>query len=179
MSGARMSGARMSGGPWRGTGPELAIAGAAWAATAAAGYAVAGAGGLATVSIVAAALAVAAARALLPRREPEAARTVADKPAEKLISGYSRRRWVVAHARETPQFYEHELRPALEHVLASRLAEHHGVNLYHEPGRAHEIVNDPAVWYWIDPEQAQARQRRATGIPPRTLVRLIHRLEQL
>ena len=169
----------MSGGPWEGAGPELAIAGAAWVATSAAAYAVAGAGGLATVSIAAAALAVAAARTLLPRREPEAARTLQDKPAEQLISGYSRRRWVVAHAHETAQFYEHELRPALEHVLAARLAEHHGVNLYHEPGRAHEIVNDPAVWYWIDPDQAQARQQRGTGIPPRTLARLIHRLEQL
>lgn len=166
-------------GPWRGTGPELAIAGAAWVATAVAAYAVAGVPGLATVTIVAAALAIAGARALLPRREPETTRTLQDKPVAQSITGYSRRRWVVAHARETPQFYENELRPALEHVLAARLAEHHGVNLYHEPERAHELVNDPAVWYWIDPAQAQARQRRSTGIPPRTLARLIHRLEQL
>jgi hypothetical protein len=171
----------MSGGPWQGTGPELTIAGAAYVATAAAAYAVAGAGGLAAVSIVAAALAVAAIRALLPGREPEAARTLQDKPVAQAISGYSRRRWAVAHARDTSQFYEHELRPALEHVLAARLAEHHGVNLYHEPARAREVVNDAAVWYWIDPAEAQAeaRQRRAAGIPPRTLARLIHRLEQL
>jgi hypothetical protein len=169
----------MSGGPWQGTGPELTIAGAAYVATAAAAYAVAGAGGLAAVSVVAAALAVAAVRALLPSREPEAARTFQEKPAAQSISGYSRRRYTVAYARETPQSYENELRPVLEHVLAARLAEHHGVNLYHEPARAREVVNDPAVWYWIDPSEAQARQRRATGIPPRTLARLIHRLEQL
>jgi hypothetical protein len=168
-----------AGGPWRGAGPELVITGATFAAIAVAAYAVAGTPALATVSIVAAALAVVAIRTLLPGREPEATRTLREKPVAQSISGYSRRRWTVAHSRDTQQFYEHELRPSLEHILAARLADNHGVNLYHEPARAREVVNDQAVWYWIAPDQAQARQERGAGIPPRTLARLIHRLEQL
>lgn len=166
-------------GPLRGTGPELAIAGVAFVAIAAAAYTMAGAPGLAIVSVVAAAIGVAAARGLLPPRDPDAARTFKDKPVAPSISGYSRRRWTVAHSRDAGQTYEHELRPVLEHILAARLAEKHGVNLYHEPARARELVNDQAIWYWIDPEQAQARQQRTAGIPLRTLARLIQRLEQL
>lgn len=164
--------------PWRGTGPELAIAGAAYVAVAVAGFLVAGAAGVAVVSVAAATLALAATRLLVPQHTAEESRTLRDKPAAQSISSYSRRRFVVANASETAGFYESELRPVLEHILAARLAERHQMNLYTDPASA-EARLGPDLWFWIDPAQATGRARRQRGIPPRTLARLIDRLERL
>ena len=74
----------------------------------------------------------------------------------------------------------------LEHILAARLADGHGVNLYTEPDAARQAFcrtrADEALWPWIDPAQALGaddRHRERHGIPRRTLARLITRLEQL
>ncbi len=85
----------------------------------------------------------------------------------------------------------------LEHLLAARLAERHGVSLYLDPDGARRLLcgndngRDADLWYWIDParEAARAQARaygaadggtdRQPGIPPRTLARLIDRLEKL
>ena len=82
--------------------------------------------------------------------------------------------------------YESDLRPALEHILAARLADSRGVNLYTEPERARAAFcrtrADESLWPWIDPLQARYTDRRTAqerGIPRRTLARLITRLEQL
>jgi hypothetical protein len=164
--------------PWRGTAPELAIAGIAYVAIALAGYLVAGPAGLGVVTVVAAAVALAAQRMLLPVPRAEAVRTLKDKPTAQSISGYSRRRFVIRWSSETSGFYESELRPALEHILAARLAERHSANMYADPEAARAIIGDP-LWYWIDPDLAETRLKRTKGIPPRTLARLIDRLERL
>ena len=75
----------------------------------------------------------------------------------------------------------------LEHLLAARLAERHGVNLYQDPDAARRLLcrnpRDADLWPWIDPDTrpetagADAAERR--GIPRRTLARLIDRLEKL
>ena len=82
--------------------------------------------------------------------------------------------------------YESDLRPVLEHILAARLAEGHGVNLYTEPEAARRAFcrtrGDESLWPWIDPGQAvnaDQRSRLRGGIPRGTLARLITRLEQL
>jgi hypothetical protein len=80
--------------------------------------------------------------------------------------------------------YEADLRPALEHILAARLAERHGVNLYTEPDQARSVFcrtrADQSLWPWVDPGTAQPEKNRdRRGIPSRTLARLITRLEQL
>ena len=82
--------------------------------------------------------------------------------------------------------YESDLRPVLEHILAARLAENHGVNLYTEPDAARRAFcrtrGDETLWPWIDPAQtldADERDRQRHGISRRTLARLITRLEQL
>jgi hypothetical protein len=164
--------------PWRGTGPELAIAGIAYIAIALAGYLVAGPAGLGVVTVVTAAVALAAQRLLLPVPKVEAVRTLKEKPTAQSISGYSRRRFVIKYSSETSGFYESELRPALEHILAARLAERHSANLYADPEAARAIIGD-RLWYWIDPDLVEVRLKRGNGIPPRTLARLIDRLERL
>lgn len=164
--------------PWRGAGGELGIAAATYGVIAVAAYLVAGPEGLAVVTVVTAAIALAAARLLLPTHKLETTRTLRDKPTAQSISGYSRRRFVVAHASETSGFYEGEMRPVLEHILAARLAERHDTNLYTDPDAAREALGE-SLWYWVDPDQSTERAKRQRGIPPRTLARLIDRLERL
>jgi hypothetical protein len=163
---------------WRGAGTELALTGTCYAAVLVAGYLVTGVAGAAVVSVVAAALFLVAMRALLPGSEADAARTIREKQVAQPISGYSRRRYVVAHSAESAAFYESDLRPVLEHILAARLAENHDTNLYSSPAVAASLLGD-ALWYWIDPDRATDRVKRRRGIPTRTLARLIDRLEHL
>jgi hypothetical protein len=171
-------------GPWTGAGPELTIAAVMVAATALAGYAVAGPAGLGIVAVAAAAIALVVLRGLLPRPGPEAMRKARDKQAAQTISGYSHRRFMVANGVSNLAFYEAELRPVLEHLLAARLAERHGINLYQDPSAARRLLcrnrRDAVLWAWIDPAQADARERvQAHGIPGGVLARIVNRLEQL
>jgi hypothetical protein len=175
--------------PWAGAGPEIIIAGILAAVTAVAGYLVAGWNGLAVVAIAATAIAMVVLRALLPQLTPDAARTAREKPTARVLSGYSHRRFVVKTAMESKGFYDHELRPVLEHLLAARLAERHGVNLYAYPHAARALLcaraRDADLWTWIDPasrpEDTSSRDygHDRRGIPPRTLARLLDRLEKL
>jgi hypothetical protein len=176
----------VNGNPWRGAGPELVIAALAVAATALAGAAVAGWPGLAAVAIGTAILSLVLLRGLAPRPATQTIRTARDKQAARPIGGYSRRRFMVTSGTSNRAFYESELRPVLEHLLAARLAEHHSINLYSEPAKAKSTFcrnrADQALWRWIDPAQSAPPEDRDThgrGIPRRTLARLIGRLEQL
>jgi hypothetical protein len=176
--------------PWRGTRPELVIAGVLVATAAVAGYATAGWPGLSAVAIVTAAIALLVLRALLPQLTPEAAKTAKTKPTARALSGYSHRRWVVQTAMTSRSYYDAELRPVLEHLLAARLAERHSVNLYQDPAAARALLcrnsRDGDLWAWIDPDPKTTRPKtpprgapQQPGIPRRTLSRLIDRLEQL
>jgi hypothetical protein len=172
--------------PWRGAGPELLIAAIAAIATALAGYAVAGWPGLAVTAAGAAALSVVVVRALAPRSADDTVRRPRTRPSAKSISGYGQRRFMVSMAVDSLPFYESDLRPALEHLLAARLAERHSVNLYTEPEAARRTFcrsrADEALWRWIAParpSEAAAAPATKPGIPRRTLARLVDRLEHL
>jgi hypothetical protein len=84
----------------------------------------------------------------------------------------------------------------LEHLLAARLAERHGVHLYQDPDAARRLLcrrpGDADLWEWIEPApevskppegaRPETRASKAStepGIPRRTLARLIDRLERL
>ena len=173
-------------GRWHEAIPELAIAGVAVAAAALAAGAVAGWPGVATVAIAAAALGLLVLRGLVPRSAAQAVRLARDKQAARAIAGYTQRRFIVSSSVDTLAFYESDLRPILEHLLAARLAEHHGVNLYTDPGAARDVFcrsrGDETLWSWVDPAQAPSgpeRDMQTHGIPRRTLARLVNRLEQL
>jgi hypothetical protein len=173
--------------PWHGTAPELIIAAVAVAAAAVAGWAVAGWAGLAVVAVVTAATAMVLLRGLLPKLTPDTAKTALQKPRARTLTGYSHRRFIVHTSMTSRSYYDSELRPVLEHLLAARLAERHGVNLYQDPAAARRLLcrssGDAGLWRWIDPltrPQTPVRdgpERR--GIPRWTLARLIDRLEKL
>jgi hypothetical protein len=169
--------------PWRGAGPELIIAAVAVAATALAGAAVAGWPGAVMVAVAAAVGALVVLRGLAPRAAEQSVRMAREKQGARPISGYTQRRFLVASGLSNQAFYKTDLRPVLEHLLAARLAERHGINLYTEPGAAQTAFcrtrGDAALWRWIDPAASESINGQGRGIPRRTLVRLIDRLEQL
>ncbi|HEX2823629.1 MAG TPA: hypothetical protein VHO07_26215, partial [Streptosporangiaceae bacterium] len=157
------------------------------AAAAVAGYVMAGWAGLSVVVIATAAIALLVLRALLPQLTPDQAKKAREKPTARTLTGYSHRRFVVQNATTHLAFYNGELRPVLEHLLAARLAERHGVNLYQDPAAARAVLcrdsRGAELWAWIDPATRPTEQPRfhseQSGIPTRTLARLIDRLEKL
>jgi hypothetical protein len=163
------------------------IAGLMILVAAAAGYLVAGWAGLSVAVTAAAATAMVVLRYLLPTLTPETARKAREKPQPRLLSGYSHRRFVVRSSIASRGFYQGELRPVLEHLLAARLAERHGVHLYQDPDAARRLLcrrpRDADLWPWIDPasrpETPTPKAGTGPGIPRRTLARLIDRLEKL
>jgi hypothetical protein len=174
--------------PWRGTAPEIVIAAVAAAVAAVAAYATAGWAGLAVVAVATAAGAMVLLRALLPQLTPDAAKKAQEKQQARTLTGYSHRRFVVQNAMTSRGYYDSELRPVLEHLLAARLAERHGVHLYQDPEAARRLLcrkpRDAGLWAWIDPATRPTTntgrdhtERR--GIPRHTLVHLIDRLENL
>jgi hypothetical protein len=173
--------------PWRGARPELLSAAVTVIAIAVAGYAVASWAGLAVVAVVTAAVAMVLLRGLLPQLTPDAAKKATEKPQARTLTGYSHRRFVVRNAMTSRNYYNTELRPVLEHLLAARLAERHGVHLYQDPQAARGLLcrnpRDQGLWEWIDPttrpENPTREGQERHGIPPRTLARLIDRLEKL
>jgi hypothetical protein len=173
-------------GGWRMATPELIIAAILVAAAALAGGAVAGWPGVVVVATAAAALALLVLRVAIPRSAAQTSRRAKDKQQARAIFGYGQRRFIVATSLTSRPLYESDLRPVLEHILAARLADSHGVNLYTEPEAARRTFcrtrADESLWPWIDPGQianADERSRLRGGISRLTLGRLITRLEQL
>ena len=138
------------------------------------------------VAAAAAVLALLVLRAAIPRSAAQTSRRAKDKQQARAIFGYGQRRFIVATSLTSRGLYESDLRPVLEHILAARLADGHGVNLYTDPEAARRTFcrtrADESLWPWIDPGQitnADERSRLRGGIPRQTLGRLITRLEQL
>jgi len=168
---------------------ELVIAALTVAATAGAGYAMAGAAGAAVVLLVAALVVLVALRALVP---DDAAGSAADPrhPRQRpqpgtvpAMTGYWKQRHSVAGGTTQLNSYETGLRRTLEHLLAARLADRHGINLYEEPAAARRVFcrseHDARLWSWISPEREPGPDADRSGIPRRTLARILDRLEQL
>jgi hypothetical protein len=173
-------------GGWNKATPELIIAAILVAAAALTGAAVAGWPGVVVVAAAAAVLALLVLRAAIPSSAAQTSRRAKDKQQARAIFGYGQRRFVVATSLTSRPLYESDLRPVLEHILAARLADGHGVNLYTDPEAARRAFcrtrADESLWPWIDPGQitnADERSRLRGGIPRQTLGRLITRLEQL
>jgi hypothetical protein len=168
---------------WRGAVPELAIAAALVLALASGTWAWAGLPGTVVVLVACAVVTLALMR-LLP-----AAQWHRESPGEDWheasmtsISGFWRRRSMVKDATASMTAFEFELRSTLQHLLAARLSERHGVSLYTDPEAARSVLlaggRDKNIWYWLDPRRP-ASQDKGAGIPPRTLAAIIQRLEQL
>jgi hypothetical protein len=182
---------------WRAAAPELTIAAVLVAAAGAAGYALGGPAAMTIVVIVAVIAGCAVLPALLPSPLPPAAPEAADPtlafgPSSSSSLDYWRKRARVGDGIASRSAYDAGLRQILEHLLASRLAERHGISLYDDPAAARRLLcpggRDGDLWPWVDPARQPAEPagpgerrelRTMPGIPPRTLSRLVHRLEQL
>jgi hypothetical protein len=177
--------ARPLGGGWRSAVPEICIAAAVTAVAGVAGYAAAGLPGSVLVVTIAAVAALVVLRILAP--PPTAGHHDGQLPDTEAIpvtfSGYWRKRAGLVDGTKSMTVYDTELRGTLQHLLSARLAERHGVSLHDDPAAARRLLcprpRDDGLWYWVDPARPPATTGTKSGIPPRTLARLIDRLEQL
>jgi hypothetical protein len=177
------------GGQWAAAAPEICIAAIVVACAAVTGYAAAGLPGIAVVTTVAAVAALAVLRFIGPA--PAAPPGPGDDSAGGIdteaipgpFTGYWRRRSGLADATQSLAAFDGGLRLTLQHLLAARLAERHGVILQDDPAAARRLLcprpRDQDLWYWIDPARPPAAADNQRGIPPRTLAQLIDRLERL
>jgi hypothetical protein len=69
-------------------------------------------------------------------------------------------------------------RPLLVRLMASRLADRHGVDLHRHPEQAKAIVGDD-LWWWLDPSRPVEGSSQPPGVDAGTLTRLVERLEKL
>jgi hypothetical protein len=171
-------------GRWRDARPELVIAAVAVAAVCAAAFAFAGAAAAVLTCAGAAVLALIAVRAFAPPDEiPPSYEEPAAERGQTTFAGFWRRRAGVDAATQTMTGYDFELRGTLQHLLAARLAERHGISLYDDPAAARRLLaggGSDRLWFWLDPSrEAVADQGATSGIPPRTLAAIIDRLERL
>ena len=169
---------------WRAAVPEICIAAVLVALAAAAGYVAAGSAGAVVVVIGAAAAALVVMRAITPLGTLPREVHVADTETVPVtFTGYWRKRAGLVDGTHSLAAYDAGLRGTLQHLLAARLAERHGVSLHDDPDTARRLLcprpRDDALWYWVDPARPPSQAGKQPGIPPRTLARLIDRLEQL
>ncbi len=174
-------------------GPELTITAIGAAAAAAAGYALAGPMAIALVAMVSGVAGLILLRFLLPPAPPAAPGgdlsgpdPAVPPPVLSTFTGTWRRQSRLADAQASRPAYEAGLRPQLEHLLASRLAERHGISLYDDPDAARDAFTGgqpgcAVLWTWIDPARPAVTSQAGDlpGIPFRTLARIIDRLERL
>jgi hypothetical protein len=167
---------------WRASLPELSVAAILMTALALAGYAWAGINAAMLVLGCGAILALALMRTLPDADQEEAQAEEWQELTQTSIVGFWRRRGAVMDATSSMAAFELDLRPTLQHLLAARLSERHGISLYADPEAARRVLLagglDKNLWYWLDPERPASTDNRR-GIPPRTLAAIIHRLEQL
>jgi hypothetical protein len=185
--GARADRARGSGPKdgWQAARPELALTAGVVGAAALAAYAWAGAVACVVLLAVCALAAFALLRSLTHEVQPQ------ERPAEdwqrtapQVITGFWRKRGMLSDATAPDGSYDFELRATLQHLLAARLAERHGVSLYAEPEQARRLFESGSrggrdLWRWVDPGWQPEPGRKTGGIPPRTLAAIIDRLERL
>jgi hypothetical protein len=169
---------------WRASAPELAAGAFAVLITALAVYGYAGPGAAVAVVGACAVAAIAYLRTLIPvSRHADIRQVLPHALAASTFLGIWRKRVTLQDATARMISYDAELRPALQRLLAARLAERHGVSLYADPAAARRLLisgrRDEALWFWLDPERAAETDPRRPGIPPRSLAAILDRLERL
>jgi hypothetical protein len=167
---------------WRSARSEVQLAAGTVLVVTIAAYAWAGSVAAAVVLAASAVVFLVLLRALTePDRKPPVPQAEWQTTGRSVIAGFWRKRGIVNDATAGNGNYDFELRATLQHLLAARLAERHGVSLYAEPERARELLGGSRrddLWSWIDPARQPAPSTTG-GIPPRTLAAIIDRLEHL
>jgi hypothetical protein len=170
---------------WRGARPEIVIGVIAAAALGGAAYAFAGTAAAVLTLTGAGAAVLAGLRGLTPGDEvaPPPPETLTGRGQTTTFARFWRRHSDVQAATRSLAAYDFELRATLQHLLAARLAERHGISLYDEPEAARRLLargGSDRLWFWLDPgREAVTDQGKSAGIPPRTLAAIIDRLEHL
>lgn len=97
--------------------------------------------------------------------------------------GFWRKRGALADGIANLASYDAELRATLQHLLAARLAERHGISLYADPEAARRLLlrseREQQLWFWLDPRRPAETRQGNRGIPAPTLAAIIDRLERL
>jgi hypothetical protein len=176
--------AGQTGDGWRAAVPEIIIAAIVVAVAAVAGYAAAGLAGTAVIVTCAAVASLVVLRILAPAPAAHSDGHASDTEAIPVtFTGYWRKRAGLVDGTQSMTAYDAELRGTLQRLLAARLAERHGISLHDDPDGARRLLcptpRDDRLWYWVDPARPPATPGKQPGIPPRTLAKLIDRLEQL
>lgn len=173
-------------GPWSGAVPELVVAAVALACCSVAAYVLAGLAGAVIVVAIFLLVAVAFLVLVLPRAKPpppEWGMWSPGVPDNEWARSYWRLQVDVREAKTSVFAYQFGLGTHLEHLFASRLSQRHGINLYTDPEKARRVLcarrGDRDLWAWVDPDRRSPDRNKASGIPTRTLSRLVRRLEQL
>jgi hypothetical protein len=174
---------------WSSAVPEICVAAVLVGVAAAVGYVLAGLPGAVVAAAGAAVAALVVVRVLAPPsplanpEHPYQARHDDAEAYPATFTGYWRSRSGLGDGIKSLPAYEAQLRPTLQRLLAARLAERHGVSLRRDPDAARRLLcprpRDQGLWYWVDPARPPVTTGRQPGIPPRTLARLINRLERL
>ncbi len=173
---------------WQGSIPELVIWCLLVFLSCAAVYGYAGAGAAAIALVVWAAVIIGLLRVLLPPATPPLSPYQPDweagqRSGQTSFIGFWRKRGALNDATASMASYDLELRPTLQHLLAARLAERHGISLYADPDAARRLLlrteREQDLWPWLDPRRPAHTGQTQRGIPPRTLAAILDRLERL
>jgi hypothetical protein len=149
------------------------------AAVLAVAYSLAGVGGLLIALTVIAVIGVLTAAMRVPRAPALHSRN--RRPVPVVNAPYRTYRRIaeqLSWARVSPRHYDVVTRPLLQGLMASRLAERHGVDVHRSPDAARAVVGED-VWHWLDPARPASGTSRPPGLDPRDLVTLVDRLEAL
>lgn len=170
---------------WPGSIPELVISCVLVAGTCVAAYGYAGAGAAALVLVIWAVVILLLLRVVMPATPPPLSSVQENyqRVGRSSFLGFWRKRGMLTDATANMVSYDAELRATLQHLLAARLADRHGISLYADPDAARRLLlrsaREQELWFWLDPRRpAETRQGRR-GIPPQTLAAIIDRLERL
>ena len=82
--------------------------------------------------------------------------------------------WAPVSARH----FDHAVRPLLARLLATVLAERHGVDMTTNPAAARAAIGDD-LWPLVDPTRPASDNTRAPGVPLAVVIRFLDRLETL
>jgi hypothetical protein len=170
---------------WQGSIPELVISCALIAGICVAAYGYAGAGASALVLVIWAVVILLVLRVVMPATPPplNAVQENWQRVGRSSFLGFWRKRGMLNDAASSMVSYDTELRATLQHLLAARLADRHGISLYADPDAARRLLlrgqREQDLWFWLDPRRPAEMRQGRRGIPPQTLAAIIDRLERL
>ena len=171
---------------WRACVPELVIAAILIAASTVAVYFYAGLAAAEIMITVWAVVALVLLRLLVPPPTATAPDEEQDRRGGRgstSFIGFWRKRGLLVDASASLASYDAQLRVTLQHLLAARLSERHGISLYTDPAGAQRAfltsAGESDLWFWLDPERPAVTEQGRRGISPRTLAVIIDRLERL